>query len=169
MKNLQELFEHELKDLYSAEKQLIAALPKMQKAASDKKLSKAFGDHLKETKTHFRRLQSICKAMDINPGNTKCDAMEGLLEECRGMIKEKGNPNVRDAGLIACSQRVEHYEIAGYGTAVRYAESLGKKRLAKTLAKTLGEEKNADAHLNNLAVDRINKKAMARKKSKSRK
>ncbi len=161
MKNLKDLFEHELKDLYSAEKQLIEALPKMAEAASSKELKKAFTDHLEETKEQFDRIHSICEELGINPGSTKCDAMEGLVSEGEDMIKEDADRDVKDAGLIACAQRVEHYEIAGYGTAVRFAKELGYKDIATKLQITLDQEYKADGNLDKLAMNRINKKAMA--------
>ncbi len=161
MKTLEDLFKHELKDLYSAEKQLTEALPNMVKAATDKKLQKAFSDHLEETKEHLKRVESICEKMEIKPTGHKCSAMEGLIKECDGMIKEDGNKNVKDAGLIACAQRVEHYEISGYGTAVRYAKELGHDDIAKELQKTLDQEYKADQHLNDMAEDRLNRKAIA--------
>ncbi|PKA84246.1 ferritin-like metal-binding protein YciE [Ulvibacter sp. MAR_2010_11] len=160
MKNLAELFEHEIKDLYSAEKQLVESLPNMVKAASDKKLQQAFANHLEETKTQFERMKEICSELDINPGNTKCDAMEGLIEECDGMINENADPDVKDAGLIACAQRVEHYEISGYGTAVRFAKELGYSGIAKKLQTTLNEEYDADNKLDKLAQGRLNKEAL---------
>ena len=161
MKNLKDLFEHELKDLYSAEKQMVEALPKMVQAASDKRLQEAFSAHLEETKTQLNRIKEICDELDVNPGNTKCDAMEGLIEECDGMIKEDAVSDVKDAGLIACAQRVEHYEISGYGTAVRFAKELGYTSIAKKLQTTLDEEYDADNKLDKLAEGRLNKKAMA--------
>lgn len=159
MRTLKDLFEHEIKDLYSAEKQLVDALPNMVKAASDKKLQKAFSDHLEETKSHLSRIHSICEKLEINPSSTKCKAMEGLIKECDGMIKEDADKDVKDAGLIACAQRVEHYEISGYGTAVRYAKELGHDDLAKELQKTLDQEYKADQHLDDMAEGRLNKKA----------
>jgi ferritin-like metal-binding protein YciE len=161
MKNLSDLFEHEIKDLYSAEKQLIDALPNMVKASSDKKLQDAFSNHLEETKTQFERIKQICDMLNINPGNTKCDAMEGLIEECDSMIKEDAKADVKDAGLIACAQRVEHYEISGYGTAVRFAKELGHTEIAKILQTTLNEEYDADNKLDKLAEGRLNKKALS--------
>lgn len=159
MKNLQDLFEHEIQDLYSAEKQLTEALPNMVEAASDKKLQKAFSDHLEETKDQLKRIQSICDTLEIKPTGHKCKAMEGLIKECDGMIKEDAPNDVKDAGLIACAQRVEHYEISGYGTAVRYAKELGHDDIAKELQKTLDQEYKADKHLNDMAEDRLNRKA----------
>lgn len=159
MKNLQDLFEHELKDLYSAEKQLVDAIPKMAEAASDKKLQQAFSDHLEETKEHLERISSICETLGVNPGNTKCDATEGLIEEGEDMIKEDAPGDVKDAGLIACAQRVEHYEISGYGTAVRFAKELGHDDIAAELQKTLDQEYEADQKLDNLAEGRLNARA----------
>jgi len=159
MKNLEELFEHQLKDLYSAENQLIDALPKMVKASHDSELKKAFESHLKETKNHKERLEEICKELNIKPTGEKCKAMEGLVKEAESMINEKADPEVKDAGLIAEAQRVEHYEISGYGTAVRFAKELGHDSIAKKLQKTLDEEYNADQKLDNLAERRLNVKA----------
>ncbi len=160
LKNLEELFFHELKDLYSAEKQLITALPKMAKKASDPKLKKAFEMHLEETKAQKERLEKVCELMKISPGRTKCKAMEGLIEEGEDMIDEKATPETKDAGLIASAQRIEHYEISGYGTAAHFAERLGHTEAAKLLNQTLKEEQNTDTKLNKLAKSFINQKAM---------
>ena len=159
MKNLQELFEHQLKDLYNAEGQLIKALPKMVKKANDAKLKEAFESHLEETKEQKTRLEEICKELKIKPTGEKCHAMEGLIKEAEGFMEEAEADDVMDAGLIAEAQRVEHYEIAGYGTAVRFAKELGHKEIAAKLQKTLDEEYNADNKLDKLAEGRINKKA----------
>lgn len=159
MKDLKELFEHQLKDLYSAENQLIKALPKMAKKANDEKLKKAFEDHLDETKQHKERLAEICKELGIKPTGETCKAMKGLIEEAEDFIKEDASDEVRDAGLIADAQRVEHYEISGYGTVVRYAKELGHKDIAAKLQKTLDEEYDADNKLDKLAEGRLNKKA----------
>src|SRR6266550_3264766 len=105
-----------LKDLYSAEKQLVKALPKMAKAAKDKELQQAFRNHLKETEQHVARIEQICQALGVSPRGKKCVGMEGLIEEGSELIKESPNPDVLDAGLISKAQRVEHYEMAGYGT-----------------------------------------------------
>lgn len=159
MKNLTELLEHEIKDLYSAEKQLMDAIPEMIEAASNEKLKKKFTKHLKETERHLERIQEICKEMDINPGSTKCNAMAGLIEECKGLLSEKSDAAVLDAGLIACARRVEHYEIAGYDTAYRYAKALKLKSVRKNLKKTLKEEKKTEKKLRKLAKKKIIKKA----------
>jgi ferritin-like metal-binding protein YciE len=160
MKNLQELFEHQLKDLYSAESQLLKFLPRMAKNATDSKLKEAFESHLKETEEQRSRLEDICKKLDIKPGGEKCKAMEGLIKEAEGFVEEAESDEVMDAGLIAEAQRVEHYEISGYGTAVRYAKELGHKDIAKMLQSTLDEEYNANEKLGKLAEGRLNKKAI---------
>ncbi|ADF54795.1 MAG: ferritin-like domain-containing protein [Zunongwangia sp.] len=160
MENLQDLFKHQLKDLYSAETQLIKALPKMVKAAKNEKLKKAFQDHLEETKEHKERLSEICKELGIKPTGETCKAMKGLIEEAEDFLKEKTTDEVNDAGIIADAQRIEHYEISGYGTVVRYAKELGYKELASKLQKTLDQEYNADNTLDKLAEKRLNKKAV---------
>lgn len=159
MKDLKGLFEHQLKDLHSAESQLVDALPKMAQKASNSKLKDAFEDHLKETKDHKQRLEDICSELDIKPTGEKCKAMEGLIKEAEGFMDEADNNDVMDAGLIAEAQRVEHYEISGYGTAVRYAKELGHNDIASKLQKTLDEEYNADNKLDKLAESRLNEKA----------
>lgn len=159
MKTLEDLFEHQLKDLYSAEKQLLKALPKMVESATDAKLKKAFEDHLTETKEHKKRLEDVCDELGFDPNGETCKAMEGLIKEAEGFIKEKKDDDVNNAGLIAEAQRVEHYEISGYGTAVRYAKELGHKSAATKLKKTLDEEYGADEKLNEMAEQRLNKKA----------
>jgi len=159
MKNLKDLFEHQLKDLYSAETQLLKALPKMAENATDAKLKKAFEAHLEETKEHQQRLEEVCKELEIKPTGENCKAMKGLIAEAEAFLKEDAEKEVRDAGLIADAQRVEHYEISGYGTVVRYAKELGYDSIAKKLQKTLDEEYKADEKLDKLAEGRLNKKA----------
>lgn len=160
MKKLEDLFEHQLKDLYSAESQLIKALPKMAKTATDSKLKKAFEDHLEETKNQKKRLEEVCEELGIKPTGETCKAMEGLIKEAESFIEEDAESEVKDAGLIAEAQRVEHYEISGYGTAVRYAKELGHDKIANKLHKTLEEEYKADEKLNKMAEGRLNKKAI---------
>jgi ferritin-like metal-binding protein YciE len=159
LKSLEDLFEHQLKDLYSAEKQLIEALPKMAETATDPGLKKAFETHLEETREQKKRLEQVCELVGISPGRMKCKAMEGLVEEGEEAIDEDATPEVKDAGLIAAAQRIEHYEIAGYGTAAHYAERLGKTEAAQLLAQTLKEEQLTDTKLNKLAKGYINEKA----------
>lgn len=163
MKTLEELFEHQLKDLYSAETQLVDALPKMAEKANDNKLKEAFEGHLEETREHKSRLDAICRELDISPKGETCKAMEGLIREAKSFISEADTDEVMDAGLIAEAQRVEHYEISGYGTAVRYAKELGHHDIAERLQMTLEEEYGADKKLNKLAEGRLNKKAIEEK------
>ncbi len=159
LKNLQDLLEHQIKDLYSAESQIIAALPKMINKATNQKLKDAFNTHLKETEEQKARLEQICNTLGIKPGGEKCKAMEGIIKEAASFMDEKAEQAVMDAGLIAEAQRVEHYEISGYGTAHRYAEQLGHSEIAELLAKTLEEEKDTDEKLNDLAIETINVEA----------
>ncbi len=154
--SLKKLYVHELKDLYSAETQLIEALPKMIDAASDKDLKGALESHLKETKTHVSRLESIFKDLDFEPGGHRCAAMEGLVKEGEGLINSDIESSVLDAALIAASQRIEHYEMAGYGTARTYAEKLGHQEASDTLQLTLNEEGHANQKLTRLAERKIN-------------
>ncbi|PKQ45136.1 YciE/YciF ferroxidase family protein [Confluentibacter flavum] len=160
MKTLKDLLEHHLKDLFSAENQLIDALPKAVNKASDSMLKQAFEDHLQETKEHKRRLQEICGDLEISPNGETCKAMKGLISETESFIEEANDDEVMDAGLIAEAQRFEHYEIAAYGTAVRYAKELGYDNIARKLQETLDEEYNANNKLNKLAENRLNRKAV---------
>ena len=159
LNSLHDLFVHELKDLYSAEKQIVEALPKMVEAANDSKLQQAFSHHLEETKTHVDRVHQILRELDINPGNAKCEGMEGLLEEGEEIIKTRADTNVKDAALISAAQRVEHYEMAGYGAVRNYALQLGYMDAAEMLQSTLDEEGEANKKLTRLAEDGVNKKA----------
>ena len=160
MKNLEDLFHHQLKDLYSAEEQLIEALPKTAEKATDKDLKKALNDHLKETKEQKKRLEQIGKELGIELSGEKCKAMAGLIKETEDFLKEDTSDEVKDAGIIAECQRIEHYEISGYGTAKQYAESLGEDNVAELLGVTLEEESDANEKLNDLAVERINSSAV---------
>ncbi len=159
LKNLEDLFHHQLKDLYSAETQLVDALPEMIKEANDKKLKEAFTDHLEETKKQVERLKDIGNDLDIKLTGETCKGMKGLISEAQSFISEDADDKVRDAGIIADAQRVEHYEISAYGTVIEYAKALGKREAARLLKETLKEEKDADKKLNALAVDSINVKA----------
>lgn len=160
MKTLKDLFEHQLQDLYSAENQLIDALPKMLDKASDAELKQTFENHLIETKEHKKRLEAICDELEISPEGETCKAMQGLIKEAKSFIEEANDEDVTDAGLIAEAQRVEHYEISGYGTAARYAKELGYYAIAERLQKTLDEEYSADNKLTDLAESRLNRKAI---------
>ena len=153
---LKDLYVEELKDLYSAEKQLIKALPKMAKAANDKGLQDAFRTHLKQTAEHAKRLEQICDELGVSPRGKKCVGMEGLIEEGSDLIKENPDPDVLDAGLISAAQHVEHYEMAGYGTVRTYARQLGFEEQADLLQQTLDEEGETDHLLTRLAESGIN-------------
>jgi ferritin-like metal-binding protein YciE len=160
LKTLQALYVDELKDLYSAENQLLKALPKMAKAATAPELKEAFENHLEETRGQVERLETIFEELDVSPKGKKCKAMEGLVEEGSEMIKEEAEPTVKDAGLIAAAQRVEHYEMAGYGTVRTFATLLGYEKAAKLLQETLDEEAGADEKLTELANSVINVEAV---------
>jgi|ERR1043166_3204155 ferritin-like metal-binding protein YciE len=156
---LEELLVEELKDLYSAENQLIKALPKMAKAAAAPELREAFENHLEETKGQVDRLEQIFKGLEGSPKGKKCAAMEGLIEEGGEIISEHEKSSVRDAGLICAAQKVEHYEIASYGCARTFAQLLGMDKAAQLLQETLDEEADADKKLTDLAESIINVEA----------
>lgn len=150
--SLNSLLLHELRDLYSAETQLLAALPKMAQAASHDDLKAAFHEHMEETRGQIHRLRKIFERLGEYPEGEHCNAMEGLVEEGEEIIEEEGEAHVKDAALIAAAQRVEHYEMAGYGAAHTYANELGHRDAASPLEDTLSEEKAADKKLNKLAT-----------------
>jgi ferritin-like metal-binding protein YciE len=156
LETLKDLYIHELKDLHSAEQQLVKALPKMAKAAANKELAAGFQEHLEQTKGHAQRLEKILSGHKETPRGPKCKGMEGLVAEGAELIEEEADDEVKDAGLIAAAQRVEHYEMAGYGTARSYAELLGDKEDANLLQKTLEEERATDQKLTKLAQTAIN-------------
>jgi ferritin-like metal-binding protein YciE len=159
IKTMEELFVDELKDLYDAEKQIIKALPKMAKAASSEDLREAFQEHLDVTKRQVERLETIFSKLDDKPSGKKCAGMQGLIEEGQELISEGDESPVLDAGLIAAAQKVEHYEIAGYGTARTHAELLGNREAARLLEQTLQEEKRTDEKLTELAENLVNQEA----------
>jgi len=161
LESLDELLEEELKDLYSAENQLLKALPRMAKKASSSTLKQAFTTHLKETEGHVKRLQQIAEMLEIKPGGKKCKAMEGLLEEGKEMMQEEGEPSLIDAAMIGAAQKVEHYEISGYGTARAIAEKLGQDRIAQILQETLDEEGATDEKLTEIAQGEVLSMAMS--------
>jgi len=158
-KDLQDLFEDGLKDIYWAEKALKKELPKMEKNASSKDLKNAIAGHLTETEEHIKRLEAAFKSIGKKAVAEKCDAMAGLLEEGKGIIKETEIGAVRDAGIIAAAQKVEHYEIATYGTLAAFAKVLDHKEALKLLLATLKEEKQCDKTLSALADTNLNSKA----------
>ena len=149
--NLEELFVEQIKDLYDAENRLVDAIPDLVDAATAPELRAAFDSHLTETKGHVTRLEQVFEGLGIEPDRETCDGIKGLLKEGEEIIKAKGDPAVKDAGLIAAAQRVEHYEMAGYGTARTLANVLGRSDLAAILQSTLDEEGNADHHLTDIA------------------
>jgi ferritin-like metal-binding protein YciE len=156
---LRELYVEELRDLYSAEKQLVKALPKMAKAATSSDLRSGFEEHLEQTKGHVSRLEQIFDSLDENPNGKTCKGMEGLIKEGSEMIEEDPEEEQLDAGLISAAQRVEHYEIAGYGCVRTYAQLLGDDEAVSLLEETLKEEKETDAKLTGLA-ENINVEAL---------
>ncbi|HTG33176.1 MAG TPA: ferritin-like domain-containing protein [Thermoanaerobaculia bacterium] len=157
--SLRKLYVDELKDLYSAEKQILQALPKMIKKAQNEQLKKAFEDHRQVTEMQVERLDRVFEMLGKAARGKKCKAMEGLIEEGKEMMQEDMEPEVMDAALIAAAQRIEHYEIAGYGTVRTYAQVLGEKEHAKLLQQTLDEEGNTDKLLTQLAESSINVEA----------
>ena len=161
MDTLRELLIDELSDLYSAEKQLLKALPKMAKAANSAELRTAFEDHLAETEGQVARLDQIFSELGEKPKRKKCKAMEGLIEEGAEVIETKGTPEVKDVALIGAAQRVEHYEMAAYGTTRAIAETLSLDNVAALLQETLDEEGQADKKLNDLATSGINEEALS--------
>ena len=161
VESLQKLLVHELKDLYSAEKQILQALPKMAKAASNSRLRKAFETHEKQTEEHVRRIEKAFKGLDGSPTGKKCKGMEGLLEEGKEILEEEMPDALRDAALIGAAQKVEHYEMAAYGTAREFAERLGLDEVARLLQQTLDEEGETDKLLTSIAEGGVNTEATA--------
>ena len=159
LNSLKELYLHELGDLYDAEQQLTKALPKMVKGAASIGLKSAFEQHLAQTEVHVERLERVFDLFGEKPKRVSCKGMKGLLEEGEEMLKQNGDSAVKDAALIAAAQRVEHYEIAGYGCARTYAEMLGEAEGVRLLDQTLGEEKETDTNLTALAQSTINLQA----------
>jgi ferritin-like metal-binding protein YciE len=152
VKSFEDLYIDQLKDLYSAEKQLVQALPKMAKAATTPELRQGFEEHLQQTKQQMERLDEIFARLETKSGGKKCKGMEGLIEEGKEAIDLETEPMIRDAALIAAAQRVEHYEIAGYGTARTFAEQLGFDDDRALLQQTLEEEEQTDQRLTALAT-----------------
>ena len=160
IKTLEDFFVHELSDIYNAEKQLTKALPKMAEAASDPALANAFKSHLKETEGQVERLEKVFDICDLKDHREKCEATEGLVKEAKEIIDDTEEGPVRDAALIASAQKVEHYEIATYGTLCAIAKKLGHMEAAELLEQTLEQEKGADQKLNQLAQGEINDEAL---------
>lgn len=157
--DLKDFFEDALKDIYWAEKALTKALPKMEKNATHPDLKKAISSHLAETEVHVTRLEECFKSLGLKPEAKKCDAMQGLLDEGKGIMEETKAGAIRDVGIIAASQKVEHYEIATYGSLAAYAKVLGEKKCLSNFLATLKEEKNCDKLLTTIADTALNSKA----------
>jgi ferritin-like metal-binding protein YciE len=151
LRKLEDLFIHELQDLYDAEHQITKALPKMAKSATSPELKRAFENHLQETKTQIERLSQVFDLLGKPAKGKKCEAMNGLITEGEALLSEDADPDVLDAGLISAAQKVEHYEIAGYGTVRTWAQTLGHTEAAELLQQTLDEEGATDEKLNTLA------------------
>lgn len=161
LKTLHDLYVNELRDLYNAENQILKALPKMIKAASSTELQEGFSEHLEQTREHVSRLEQIFEKLEEKPKGKKCKAMEGLLEEGSELVSEDAEPSVKDAGLISAAQKVEHYEMAGYGCVRTWARLLGEHEAADLLQQTLDEEGLTDKKLTELAESMINAHANA--------
>jgi len=160
--SLRDLLIEELRDLYNAENQLVEALPKLAAAATSSELKSAFNHHLQETRQHVTRLERIFQQIGEKSSGETCEAMKGLIKEGDVLVKAEGDPSVRDAGLVGAAQRVEHYEIAGYGTARSLARRLGENEIAETLQQTLNEEAQADKKLTSIAESQVNVQATSR-------
>ena len=158
--SLRKLYVDELKDLYSAENQMLKNMPRMMKAASSKELKRAFAQHEKMTQRQVKRLERVFKMLGERPGGKKCVGMEGLVNEAKELIQEKPEPEVLDAGLISKAQHIEHYEMAGYGTVRTYARTLGYDDQAALLQETLDEEQMTDKLLTGIAENGINVDAL---------
>ncbi len=159
LESMKELLVHEMQDLYNAEKQITKALPKMQEAAQASHLKQAFASHLQETEQQITRLEQAFKLLGESTGSETCNAMKGLVTEGEEIIKMKGDADVKDAALIAAAQRVEHYEMAGYGSAKTFAGLLGLREVEQLLEQTLSEEKAADDKLTHIATTSVNRQA----------
>lgn len=159
--SLNDLFVQQLKDLYDGEQQLTEALPLMAKAATSSQLKNAFQEHFRETQGHVQRLEQVFRAINCEPEREACPAMKGMIKEGNDVMSAKGDPAVRDAALIAAAQRVEHYEMAGYGAVRTFAQQLGRQDLATILQQTLEEEGAADKKLTTIAQSGVNQSAVS--------
>lgn len=160
LQNLEDLFHHQLRDTYNAEQQLLEALPQMRERASNEDLRNAIDEHLEETRHQKERLEEVARSIGLdNLSGEKCDAMEGLIREAESFVSEDADPEVKDAGIIADAQRIEHYEISAYGTLTHFAKSLNHEDAAEKLEQSKNEETAADRKLNEIAIDNINVKA----------
>jgi len=159
IQTLEDLLTDKLKDLYSAENQIVKALPKMAKTTQSRELRSAFEEHLRQTENHVRRLEQACNDLNISPKGKKCVGMEGVIEEGKEIMTNGSDPSTLEAGLIGAAQKVEHYEIAAYGTAAAHARQLGFNSVAQLLDQTLEEEKMTDEKLTKIAKNEINVQA----------
>jgi ferritin-like metal-binding protein YciE len=155
-KSMEDLFKHELKDLYDAEHRIVEALPQMAEKAHNSSLKQAFNNHLHQTEKHIERLEAVFDNVGLEPERVRCDGVVGLIKEGSNVLDAEGDPDTIDAGLIAAAQRVEHYEIAGYGTLRAFARQLHNEYVAELLEQTLDEEKSTDQLLTSLAERSIN-------------
>jgi ferritin-like metal-binding protein YciE len=162
LNNLQDLFVCELRDAYSAENQILSALPKMAKAATNQELKDAFRQHEQQTRTHVQRLEQIFKQLNVSKSGESCGGVAGIIDEGAELMWQKADKNVLDAGLICAAQKVEHYEIASYGTLRTWARQLGNQEAARLLEQTLNEEKTTDQTLNRIAESMVNLQAAHR-------
>lgn len=160
IETMKDLFICELADIYHAEKQIVKALPKMVEKAHDPRLKEAFQSHLHETENQVTRVEQVFRVLDMKPETEKCDALQGLIKEAEELMKHVKDDAVMDAALIAAAQKVEHYEIASYGTLVALAELLGYVEAAEILRETLDEEQGADTKLNEIALGKVNVQAL---------
>lgn len=160
IETLEDLFLDEIRDMYSAETQLVDALPELAEEADDEQLEQAFREHLTETQGHVQQLEKVCEILDEKPEGETCEAMKGLVKEAKSMIKDLKDRKVADAALITCAQKVEHYEIASYGALIAIANQLGHTEIAEILSGILDEEKDADALLTRIAEGHVNEDAL---------
>ena len=159
MESLEKLFEETVRDIYYAEKKILKALPKMARKASSQRLADAFRSHVDQTEVHVERLDQVFELIGKAPRGKTCPAIDGIIEEGEEIMKEAETDTVRDAGMLAAAQAVEHYEITRYGTLIAWAKELGRPDCASVLQKNLDEEKTTDEKLTKLATSRVNKKA----------
>jgi len=167
MTSLQDLFVNELRDMYDAEKQISKTLPKLAKATSSDELRSAFEEHQQQTLQHIERLEQAFEELDSPAKGTRCHGMAGIIEEGSALLDKGADGPVLDAGLIASAQKVEHYEIAAYGTLITFAKTLGHQEIAELLGESLNEEKETDGRLTELAENRTNLEAMSAGRARS--
>lgn len=160
LESMKDLFMHELKDIYHAEQQLVDALPKINEKISSSELKSTMEMHLEQTKDQVKRAEEVFNKLGESPQAEKCEAMEGLLEECTEVLKQDASSAVLDAAIIACQQKIEHYEIASYGTLSTWADEMDNREISDLLKKTLNEEKQADEKLTQVAIQSANERAL---------